>query len=331
MRLPNEENEHGSLRLSRPLAAAAVLAALAVLGGMTPRTAAAQDLPAAPAATAETAAASPAAAESPTAPPPQGGDASPADGGEDTAHDAVDGVSAHMTAAKLLLVDVREVLRSPEHWQGRQWALFGFEVAAVVGVGAADESLQRDARRRRSKTADNIAKDFRTFGNYGSFEVLGGFYIGGLIAHDKKAQETTLDGLFASGIAGGLISPFLKVVTGRTRPNRNVGAYKFHPFSIHYTSFPSGESAQAFAVASVISTQYPHFLVEFIAYGAATLTSLGRIRENGHWSSDTLAGIFIGYHVGRAVVHINQRLRARVRVAPLIEPHARGLTLSTAF
>jgi PAP2 superfamily len=256
----------------------------------------------------------------------------PPDSAERRAKDPYDGVSAGMTAAKLLIVDVREVFRSPEHWHRGEWALFGAEVAAVVTVGAFDESLQRDVRRSRSTTEDKLAKDFRTFGNYGSFEVLGGFYLAGLIVSDKKAQETCLDGLFASGIAGGLVSPFLKVVVGRNRPNANKGAYSFHPFGIHQVSFPSGEATQAFAVASVISTQYPNPLVEFISYATAAITAWGRVRQNGHWASDSLAGAFIGFHIGRRVVHINQRLRARVTAGPWVGPGgARGMKLSASF
>jgi hypothetical protein len=255
----------------------------------------------------------------------------PQDSAERRATDPYDGVSAGMTAAKLLIVDVREVFRSPEHWHRGEWALFGAEVAAVVGVGAFDESLQRDVRRSRSTSEDKLAKDFRTFGNYGSFEVLGGFYLAGLLAHDKKAQETCLDGLFASGIAGGLITPFLKVVIGRNRPNANMGAYNFHPFSLK-VSFPSGEATQAFAVASVIATQYPNPWVEFLSYATATLTAWGRVRQNGHWASDSLAGAFIGFHIGRRVVHINQRLRARVTAGPWLGPGgARGMKLSASF
>jgi len=256
----------------------------------------------------------------------------PPDADERRAKDPYDGVSAGMTAAKLLIVDVRQVIRSPEYWHRREWALFGAEVAAVVAVGAFDEPLQRDARRSKSSSEDKLAKDFRTFGNYGSFEVLGAFYLAGLIAQDKRAQETCLDGLFASGIAGGLVSPFLKVVVGRERPNRNKGAYSFKPFGIHQVSFPSGEATQAFAVASVISTEYPNPLVEFISYAAAAITSWGRVRENGHWASDSLAGAFIGFHIGRRVVHINQRLRARVTAGPWVGPGgARGMKLAASF
>ncbi len=267
----------------------------------------------------------------PTPEPPPPSTTAPPAAQPPAAPDTTNGVSAHMTAAKLLLVDVREVLRSPEHWNREDWALFGLEVAAVVGVGAVDESLQRDVRRSRSSFEDDLAKDFRTFGNYGSFEVLGGFYIAGLLVHDQKAQETTLDGLFASGIAGGLISPLLKLVVGRVRPNASQSAYDFHPFSVHNVSFPSGESTQAFAVAAVIATQYPNPWVEALSYTTAAVTSWGRVRENGHWMSDALAGAFIGYHVGRRVVHINQRLRARVTVNPTVANGSRGLVMTARF
>ncbi|HVR10127.1 MAG TPA: phosphatase PAP2 family protein [Thermoanaerobaculia bacterium] len=318
---------------------------LAVLGGAAPPLVAAQPIAVPAGATAQTT--TPPPPESPAAPQdsgvaPQGATAPPPDTGTPPPPDATqppeqkpmephDGVSAGMTAAKLLIVDVREVFRSPEHWHAAEWALFGTEVAAIVGVGAVDESLQRDVRRPKSTFADNLAKDFRTFGNYGSFEVLGGFYLGGLLAHDKRAQETTLDGLFASGIAGGLISPLLKVVIGRNRPNANQGAYNFHPFSLK-VSFPSGEATQAFAVASVISTQYPNPWVELLSYTTAAITAWGRVRENGHWVSDTLAGALIGFHVGRTVVHINNRLRARVGFAPLIGPGGRhGAAMTASF
>jgi hypothetical protein len=307
----------------------------AAVGGGTPATGTGGAAPPDTASAGTVQAPEPASSEAPAAGRTQrleSGAPVPQDSAERRATDPYDGVSAGMTAAKLLIVDVREVFRSPEHWHRGEWALFGAEVAAVVTVGAFDESLQRDVRRSRSSSEDKLAKDFRTFGNYGSFEVLGGFYLAGLLAHDKKAQETCLDGLFASGIAGGLVSPFLKVVVGRNRPNANKGAYSFHPFGTHQVSFPSGESTQAFAVASVISTQYPNPWVEFLSYATATLTAWGRVRQNGHWVSDTLAGAFIGFHIGRRVVHINQRLRARVTAGPWVGPGgARGMKLSASF
>ena len=264
---------------------------------------------------------------------PSGSETAATAAAEDSSSPAgVDGVSAGM-GMKLLLVDLREVLRSPEHWHGREWAVFSAEVAAIVGVAAADESLQRDVTRRQSKLVDDLARDFRPFGSFGAVGVLGGFYVAGLIAHDKEAEATTVDGLFASGIAAGLISPFLKVAVGRSRPSANQGDHDFHPFSFHNrnTSFPAGEATEAFTVASVITTHYPSWWVGAISYTTAALAGLGRVRQNGHWVSDSLVGALIGHHVGRAVVHINERLRGHLTFSPLISPGTRGASVTASF
>jgi hypothetical protein len=56
------------------------------------------------------------------------------------------------------------------------------------------------------------------------------------------------------------------------------------------------------------------------------------VRQNGHWVSDSLAGALIGFHVGRTVVHINNRLRARVAFTPLIGPGGRhGAAMTASF
>jgi membrane-associated phospholipid phosphatase len=240
------------------------------------------------------------------------------------------GVSAGMPVWKLLVVDARSVFTAPAHWTGRDWGLFSLEVAAVVGIGTADRTLRHDVLRGPNATESNLAETFRPLGTYASFGVLGGVYLGGVIAHDARAQETALDGLIASAIAAGVITPVLKEVTGRSRPASHKGTYDFHPFSGN-ASFPSGEATQAFAVGAVIAAEYPNVWVEILSYGLAGIVGFARMREDAHFASDVLAGALIGNGVGRAVVRINKRLRARVAVAPLISPHAHGLTLVTGF
>lgn len=240
-------------------------------------------------------------------------------------------ITAGMPIWKLLVVDARSVFTAPASWTGREWGIFSLEVAAIVGIGAADRTLQRDVLGTPTKSPENdFAETVRPLGTYASFGVLGGFYLGGLIAHDARAQETAVDGLIASGLAAGVITPLLKEVVGRTRPSAHQGTYDFHPFS-GSASFPSGEATQAFAVASVISAEYPHVWVEVVSYGLAGMVGFARMRENAHFASDVLAGALIGNGVGRAVVRINRRLRARFTVAPLLGPHERGLTIVSGF
>jgi membrane-associated phospholipid phosphatase len=241
-----------------------------------------------------------------------------------------DGVSAGMPVWKLLVVDARSVLTAPARWDGRDWAIFGASVAGVAALTLADKHLRTEALAGDAPLETTLANDFRYFGNYAAFGVLGAFYVGGALGHDSKAQETALDGLIASILAGGVITTVLKEVTGRSRPSTHLGVYNFHPFSGN-ASFPSGESTEAFAAGSVIATQYPHWWVDIACYGTASLVGFARMREDGHFASDVVAGALIGTVVGRAVVHLNRRLRARVAVAPLLGPDARGVKFRAAF
>ncbi|HLX09489.1 MAG TPA: phosphatase PAP2 family protein [Thermoanaerobaculia bacterium] len=308
---------------------------LAVLALGAPRPGAAEILAAAappPAAIAATAATPPAAA-APAAictagvPPSADTDASPV--ASDAAVEA-EHVSAGMPVWKLLAVDARSILTAPVSWTEHDWAVFGIGVAGVAGLTLADKHLRTEALRGDAPLETKLANDFRYFGNYAAFGVLGAFYAGGRIANDAKAQETALDGLIASILAGGVITTAIKEVAGRSRPSTHQGVYDFHPFSGN-ASFPSGESTEAFAAGSVIAAQYPNPWVEISCYGTASLVAFARMREDGHWASDVVMGALIGTTVGRAVVHLNRRLRARVSVAPLLAPGAQGLTLHTAF
>jgi membrane-associated phospholipid phosphatase len=94
-------------------------------------------------------------------------------------------------------------------------------------------------------------------------------------------------------------------------PRAGLGAYHFTPFSNNNASFPSGETTQAFAVASVIATHYDStsIWVEVSSYGVASLVGVARIYEHGHWTSDTVAGAFVGTGVGTAIVHFNEKRR----------------------
>ncbi len=242
------------------------------------------------------------------------------------------GVSAGMPVWRLFVVDAGSILSAPARWNGHDWAVFGIGAATVVGLTLEDKHLRTEALRGDSPLETKLANDFRYFGNYASFGVLGAFYVGGRIGHDDKAQETALDGLIASILGGGIITGVLKEVTGRYRPSTHKGVYTFKPFSGN-ASFPSGESTEAFAAGSVIAAEYPHLWVEVPCYGIASLVAFARMREDGHWASDVVAGALIGTTVGRAVVHLNRRLRARtkVSVAPLVSPGAQGLTIHAAF
>jgi membrane-associated phospholipid phosphatase len=68
-------------------------------------------------------------------------------------------------------------------------------------------------------------------------------------------------------------------------------------------SFPSGHTAWAFAIATVVARRHSnHKWVPFVAYGLATVGSFSRISSNPHYLSDAFFGGVLGYSIGRFVV-----------------------------
>ncbi len=220
----------------------------------------------------------------------------------------------------MLLLDTGHVLSAPFHWQGREWLVFAGSTAALATMSLADESIS-DSARDRGPTSGFVGDVYNQFGGGGSFLLLGGFYLAGVIGKDSKAKNVCLDGLAASLIATGMITPVIGTLVGRERPTEEQGAYSFKPFDGR--SFPSGHSTQAFAVASVIATSYDQLWVKAAAYGLATMTAWERVRRGKHFPTDVVAGAAIGTLVGHSVVHFNRKLRSGER-----EPERTGTRLT---
>jgi membrane-associated phospholipid phosphatase len=101
---------------------------------------------------------------------------------------------------------------------------------------------------------------------------------------------------------------YLKGAAGRTWPEswmdgRNPsfvrdGVYGFFPFhsGAAYTSFPSGHTAVACAILSVLWAWYPRFRSLYALLIAAT--AVGLVVTNFHFVSDVIAGMFLGTSVG---------------------------------
>jgi membrane-associated phospholipid phosphatase len=173
------------------------------------------------------------------------------------------------------------------------------------------------------------------FGAEYSVGVLGGFYLAGTIGNNDTAVAVAQDGLAASIIASGMITPAIKFITGRARPRENLGIAAFHPFSLSYSSnssFPSGHTTQAFAVASVIANHYDETWVAYSSYTVASLVGVARIYHDAHFTSDVMAGALIGTLVGKSVVAHNKPLRSgKVVVLPEIMPGLVGVRVTGSF
>ena len=239
---------------------------------------------------------------------------------------------------KMVLLDTGHVLTSPARWGRREWALLSASTAAVVALSLADESLS-NAARERGPSFGFVGDQLEGLGDERSFLLLGGFYLAGAIGHDSKAKNVFFDGLSASLIASGIITPVLSTLIGRERPTSDQGVYAFHPFGGR--ALPSGHATQAFVVASVIATSYDQLWMKAAAYGAATVGAYERVRRGKHFPTDVVVGAAIGTFVGRSVVHFNRRLRsgesepesapARLTLLPILGSGTFGASASLDF
>jgi len=236
----------------------------------------------------------------------------------------------------LLWQDTRYVLTSPLHWEKREWVWFSVATAGLVGMSFLDRAFSEIVQRNHNDVTDAISRNIDPFGAEYSAGVLGAFYVGGALFKNPKARAVAQDGLASTLIASGIITPSLKLAFGRSRHEQDQGPHDFDPFNPHYTSFPSGHTTQAFAVASVIAAHYESMWVKATAYGAASIVGYARIQRNKHWATDVAAGAVIGTLVGNSVVHFNQSRRShhgqpKISLAPLFDGDMVGIVASRPF
>jgi hypothetical protein len=238
----------------------------------------------------------------------------------------------------MALDDAVCVLGSPVRWSGEQWVIAGGTIAGIVLVGAfADVAVRDHMLSHKSGALDDLTRVVEPFGQEYSLAVLGAYGLVGLVFHDADARDTAIDGVLASILASGILTPSVKLVLGRIRPNETDDPLKFQPFQGgNDTAMPSGHATQAFAVASVISAHSDRFWVSASAYGLASLVAFSRVYHNAHWTSDVVAGALIGTLVGRTVVAVNKRIRAgdrsvQVSISPILAKDEKGAGLTIVF
>jgi membrane-associated phospholipid phosphatase len=219
--------------------------------------------------------------------------------------------------------DFTNILTSPARWDASDWLTATLVTGVAVGLYENDEKIQRWIQDHKTTTMSEIGDNVTDLG-HGKYTpvVIGGMYLYGYLADDGKARKTALLSV-ESFILTGVFVQTLKYSTRRHRPNTGDPYHTFDGPSRHSTtansSFPSGHSSSAFAVATVIASEYDNTAVQILAYGVATISALNRVMHNAHWSSDTAVGAAIGYFTGKAIVASHRGGKdGIVKVAPVI-------------
>ena len=152
-----------------------------------------------------------------------------------------------------------------------------------------------------SSTQTDISKAFGQIGGYAPILGLpGGLIATGYFTKNDRLRETGV--LQYKAIAhASLIFLAASRIAGRNKPNNaKKGRGEFFESG---TSFPSGHSANAWAIAAVASHQYPDKKwVPVIGYTLASLISTSRLLQGTHYPADVFAGALTGYLIGKYIV-----------------------------
>ncbi len=165
----------------------------------------------------------------------------------------------------------------------------------TAGFMAGDSAISRQVPDSPSSLKRSL-----DLSNFTAYSMIGGagamFFWGHLTHNDHKREAGFLSG--EAAINSAAIVYFTKSIARRERPMEANGDGAFFQGG---SSFPSEHAAVAWSVASVVAHEYPGWLTQFLAYGAATGVSLTRVTAKQHFPADVIVGSALGWYLGRQV------------------------------
>jgi hypothetical protein len=201
-----------------------------------------------------------------------------------------------MRSVKRTLEDQKELYRAPFKPSNFKWD------ALVLGGTAALLASDRHIEKHIGTAHFTVYQATSDVAIAGLGATLGGVWIWGIKGDHPHAKETgvleleTLVNTF-------LIYTPMQLLAARQRPDEGNGNGDFWKHHNINTSFPGGHAMFTFAMATVVSHEYPQKWVQALAYSAATIVTVTRFMARDHWSSDMFAGAALGIGIGAHVFH----------------------------
>ncbi|HYX37098.1 MAG TPA: phosphatase PAP2 family protein, partial [Oligoflexus sp.] len=190
----------------------------------------------------------------------------------------------------------------------------GYSILAVGLVSSVVANNQDEWVRREWRGEQKVSRSVTNFGAvYGS----GGpslVIAGALLYFDPDPGMAFAETIVLTSTARFAISR----LGGRPRPGN----------PLIKASFPSGHTANAWAMATSLSYFYG-WKVAVPVYSAAALTMTARIADDRHWLSDTVAAAALGAFWGRATYF--HHTAGGFRLEPVLSSQGHGLEISYDF
>jgi membrane-associated phospholipid phosphatase len=231
--------------------------------------------------------------------------------------------------------DAKTIVTAPARWDSSDWITAGIIAGVTVGLYENDAKIQKWVLDNKTTTTSDLGDTVTDIG-HGKFTpvILGGMYLYGHVADDSKMRGTVLLSI-ESFVLTGVFVQTLKYTANRHRPYTKDGprAWDGPRHGSHDThSFPSGHASSAFAVATVIASEYDNMIVPPLAYSVAAITALNRVSHDAHWSSDVFISWVIGYFTGKTIVASHRSgTDGALSITPTVIDSELGMQLTYRF
>jgi membrane-associated phospholipid phosphatase len=211
-----------------------------------------------------------------------------------------------------LFTDLAYEVSRPAHWHGKDFKRLGLVVGGAGLLATSDYTIKTLLIHNQTNFMTSVTNQIEPFGNAYSPYLIGGMYLIGVIAHDRKLESASLM-TAKSVLISTLIYVTAKSVIRRGRPAYGDDPFSFDPaFSMNktHTSFPSGHMLTVTTVATSLAELYgkEHPWVPWVTYTIAGLTGVTRMYQNRHWSSDVWIGASLGYFVTKSIFRHHRML-----------------------
>lgn len=185
-------------------------------------------------------------------------------------------------------------------------ALLRLLLGAIGTVGMwlfVDRPLLAWAEGIQSDFIEDVIRILNRFGGGLNPVLIVAFFLVAGVAYRERRWTTYAIAMAISGLAAGILAQIVKPLVGRARPELWLGPSHYAPGSS--TSFPSGHTVGAFALAGVLVFASRNLPLRVIAFLLALAVGLSRVLAFRHWGADVFASMTLGLVTSWVVVRVS--------------------------
>ncbi|HEV7764832.1 MAG TPA: phosphatase PAP2 family protein [Thermoanaerobaculia bacterium] len=155
-----------------------------------------------------------------------------------------------------------------------------------------DQPLIAWAEGVQSDSTEDAARILNRLGGGMNPVMLVAFFLIAGVAYRERRWVAYAIAMGMAGLGAGILAQIIKHLVGRARPELWLGPMYYAPGSS--TSFPSGHTVGAFALAGVLIFGSRSWTLRVVAFLLAAGVGLSRVLAFRHWPSDVTASAVIG-------------------------------------